>query len=176
MPLPRSGPLMNQRLPVTARMKDDVSTAAVEAELNAIVPALRGESQPQMSVAGGLPRFGVTTLRELVVAPVEPALLLLTGAVGFVLLIACANVANLLLARAASRRREYVVRLALGAGRGRLIRQALAESTLLALAGGVAGTALALGGVKLLRTGWGNVAAARSGLGDEHSPVGRSAH
>jgi predicted permease len=132
-----------------ARLKDGVSPESATEEVNRILHQVIGKPMPPPG--SGAPRFELVGLQDGVVGPVRVSLRILAIAVGLVLLIACANVANLLLSRAAARQREIAVRAALGARRGRLVRQLLTESVVLALIGGTAGIALAYGGVELLR-------------------------
>jgi putative ABC transport system permease protein len=130
------------------RLRPGATLATAQADLNAI--AARAEQQFPDSNAGWDTTIG--SLQEAAVGKIRPTLLTLTAAVGFVLLIACVNLANLLLSRSAARRREMGVRSSLGAGRGRLIRQLLTESVLLAGLGAAAGLALAWAGTRMLVT------------------------
>lgn len=134
------------------RLGPGVTEAAAAAELKQIAAQLEA-AYPDLNQ-------GVTaklvSLQERIVARIRPALLLLSGAVAFVLLIACANVASLLLSRATTRRKEVAIRLALGAGRPRLLRQFLTESVLLSVTGGILGVLFAAWGTDALVTLYGS--------------------
>ena len=130
---------------VVARLKPDVTLLQAQAEMNTISSRL-ADQYPEDDKGWGAV---IVPLREERVAQVRPSLLILLGAVAFVLLIACANVANLVLAKTLGRRKEIAVRLALGASPGRVIQQILAETILLSTAGAAFGLALAHFGIQL---------------------------
>ncbi|HEX2664123.1 MAG TPA: ABC transporter permease [Candidatus Acidoferrum sp.] len=133
---------------VAARLKPGVTVPQANAQVRLVADQFR-----RIYGADSLPRdggFGVVSLQQLMIGDTGSRLLVLFGAVAFVLLIACANVASLLLARAAARKREFATRAALGAGRGQIVRQLLVESLTLSLTGGLIGLGLGFAGVRLL--------------------------
>jgi len=132
------------RYRVAGRLADDATIAGVQPALAALAERLRGEF-PETNRDDS---FRAVALQDVIVRDAEPALKALSGAVAFLLLIACANIAGLLLARAVDRQREAGVRAALGASRERLARQMLVESLVLAMIGGAAGVTLALWGLQ----------------------------
>jgi putative ABC transport system permease protein len=136
---------LNSAYFVTGLLQPGVSVAQANAALAAASPQYLREYPKSWD-----PHFMVGPLRDSIIGDARNSLLLMLGAVGLVLLIACANVANLLLVRATVRKREFAIRSALGAGRARIVRQLLTESLLLSLAGGVLGMALGFVGMRAL--------------------------
>lgn len=130
-----------------AWLREGISAAAATDEVNALLR----ERRPPGKDASARPRFEVAGVQDEMAASVRPVLWILFASVGLVLLIACANVANLVLARASVRGREMSIRTSLGAARWRLTRQMITEGLVLATLGGIAGWILALGGLQLLR-------------------------
>ena len=137
---------------MVARRKGDVTPATAATEMRRLTFAIRGMYPQEFRKYGFRTDevIAATPLQTQVTGEVRPAILILVGAAGLVLLIACANIANLLLARAGSRRRELGIRLALGSGPGRIVRQMLTESLVLAIPGGAMGIGLTLLAVRTL--------------------------
>src|SRR5581483_8294249 len=127
---------------VAARLKPGVGLAQAQADVNWVARQIQAK-YPFAYKDGLTLEMGVLPMDQAIVGASRTTLLLLLGAVGFVLLIACANVANLLLTRAAGRQREIAIRSAIGASRSRIVAQLLTESTVVAVCGGIAGTAFA---------------------------------
>jgi predicted permease len=133
-----------------AKLRDGVTLAAAQEEANAIGNAIR-PPRPDAAPALTMPRFRVSSVRDNLVEPIRPALRVFLVAVGVMLLIVCANVANLLMARGTARAREIAVRLAIGASRARVMRQILTECLVLAAIGGALGALLGAVGVGLVK-------------------------
>lgn len=141
----------NEDYNIFGRLRDGVTATQAQADVDRIVAGMKEQYPDNYPPSSGF-MISVVPLLQQVVGEVRRPLLILLGSVGFVLLIACANVANLQLARAAVRQKEMAVRAAVGAGRSRIVRQLLTESVLLSLTGGVLGLLLAFVITRLLRS------------------------
>ena len=152
LPLPPNAPEIRTRedYNIIGRLKPGVSVAAAQAEMDALTARLRRDFPQVYPPHGGL-TFSIVPLLDQVVGDVRQLVLVLSGAVAFVLLIACANVANLLLSRAIARQRELAIRSALGASRSQIVRQLLGESVVLSAVGAALGVFLAWIGVEWLQ-------------------------
>ncbi|HET9531333.1 MAG TPA: ABC transporter permease [Blastocatellia bacterium] len=154
LPLPMSETARSNRgnedYNIFAKLKPGITVAQAQADMDVLADRMKQQYPASYPANGGL-TISVVLLLEQVVGDIRLALYVLFGAVGFVLLIACTNVANLLLARASARQKEVAIRAAVGASRPRLLRQLLTESLVLALMGGIIGLMIAFLAVEMLR-------------------------